>query len=88
MPASIASVNAADQQKSVAPQWPMIRSTAGKTVPMDGDTTAGPRTWPTALLAAGGFLESLDRVMDGTVRSAIALVRPPGHHAERRRAMG
>ncbi|MGB8957811.1 MAG: histone deacetylase, partial [Candidatus Aminicenantales bacterium] len=39
-------------------------------------------------LAAGGFLEALDRVMDGTVRSAIALVRPPGHHAEAARAMG
>jgi len=66
----------------------LIRSTAGKTVPMDADTIAGPKTWPTALLAAGGFLESLDRIMDGTVRSAIALVRPPGHHAEASRAMG
>ncbi len=65
-----------------------VRSTAGKTVPMDADTTAGPKTWPTALLAAGGFLESLDRVMDGTVANALALVRPPGHHAEASRAMG
>jgi len=66
----------------------LIRSTAGKTVPTDGDTTAGPKTWETALLAAGGFLESLDRVMDGTVPNAIALVRPPGHHAEASQAMG
>lgn len=66
----------------------LIRSTAGKTVPMDGDTTAGPKTWPTALLAAGGLLEALDRVMDGSVTNAIALVRPPGHHAEASRAMG
>ena len=66
----------------------LVRSTAGKIVPMDGDTTAGPRTWDTALLAAGGFLESLDRVMDGSVANAIALVRPPGHHAEASRAMG
>jgi len=66
----------------------LVRSTAGKTVPMDGDTVAGPKTWETALLAAGGFLESLDRIMDGTVRNAISLVRPPGHHAEASRAMG
>ena len=66
----------------------LIRSTAGQTVPMDGDTVAGPKTWETALLAAGGFLESVDRVMDGTVRNALALVRPPGHHAEASRAMG
>jgi len=66
----------------------LIRSTAGRTVPMDGDTTAGPRTWPTALLAAGGLLEAVDRIMDGSVRNALALVRPPGHHAEASRAMG
>jgi acetoin utilization deacetylase AcuC-like enzyme len=65
-----------------------IRSTAGKTVPLDMDTTAGPKTWETALLAAGGFLEALDRVMDGSAGNALALVRPPGHHAEASRAMG
>ena len=66
----------------------LIRSTAGKRVAMDADTAAGPKTWETALLAAGGFLEALDRVMDGTVPGAMALVRPPGHHAEASRAMG
>ncbi len=66
----------------------LIRSTAGKTVPLDADTVAGPKTWETSLLAAGGFLESLDRVMDGSVPGAVALVRPPGHHAEASRAMG
>jgi acetoin utilization deacetylase AcuC-like enzyme len=66
----------------------LIRSTAGKMVPLDGDTTAGPKTFDTALLAAGGLLEGLDRIMDGTVGNALALVRPPGHHAEASRAMG
>jgi len=66
----------------------LIRSTAGKTVPIDMDTLAGPRTWETALLATGGLLEAVDRIMDGSVRNAIALVRPPGHHAEASRAMG
>jgi acetoin utilization deacetylase AcuC-like enzyme len=66
----------------------LIRSTAGKTVPLDADTIAGPKTLETALLAAGGFLESLDRIMDGTVQNAFSLVRPPGHHAEASRAMG
>ncbi|MGZ5468349.1 MAG: histone deacetylase family protein [Candidatus Aminicenantales bacterium] len=66
----------------------LVRSTAGKIVPMDADTVAGPKTWLTALLAAGGFLESLDRVMDGTVPDALALVRPPGHHAEASQARG
>ena len=66
----------------------LVRSTSGKTVPMDMDTTAGPKTFATALLAAGGFLEALDRVMEGTVPNALALVRPPGHHAEASQAMG
>jgi acetoin utilization deacetylase AcuC-like enzyme len=66
----------------------LIRSTAGKTVPLDPDTTAGPKTFETARLAAGGFLEALDRIMDGSVGNAFALVRPPGHHAEASRAMG
>ena len=66
----------------------LVRSTAGKTVPMDADTIAGPKTWDTALLAAGGFLQSLDHVMDGSVPNAMALVRPPGHHAEASQAMG
>jgi acetoin utilization deacetylase AcuC-like enzyme len=66
----------------------LIRSTAGQTVAMDMDTVAGPKTWETALLAAGGVLEAVDRIMDGSVRNALALVRPPGHHAEASRAMG
>lgn len=66
----------------------LVRSTAGKTVPLDMDTTAGPRSFETALLAAGGFLRSLDLIMDGTVRNAFALVRPPGHHAEASQARG
>jgi len=66
----------------------LVRSTAGRTVPLDMDTTAGPKTFATALLAAGGFLRSLDLIMDGTVRNAVALVRPPGHHAEASQARG
>ena len=65
-----------------------VRSTAGKIVPLDMDTTAGPKTFDTALLAAGGVLRSLDLIMDGTLRNAFALVRPPGHHAEASRARG
>ena len=34
-----------------------------------------------ARLAAGGAMAAVDAVMTGAVRSAYALVRPPGHHA-------
>jgi acetoin utilization deacetylase AcuC-like enzyme len=39
-------------------------------------------------LAAGGVITALDAVLDGAVDNAYALVRPPGHHAERDRGRG
>jgi len=54
----------------------------------DPDTPTSPATYPTACLAAGGFLALLDAVMAKTVENGFAMVRPPGHHAERDRAMG
>jgi acetoin utilization deacetylase AcuC-like enzyme len=48
---------------------------------LDPDTLAGETTFEAALLAAGAAIEA--------VRSGgFALGRPPGHHAERNRAMG
>lgn len=57
-------------------------------VQLDPDTATCPRTYEVALLAVGGLLEAVDRVLDGKLQNAFALVRPPGHHAERDRAMG
>jgi len=54
----------------------------------DADTPTSPRSYATACLAAGGFLALLDAVMAKRVDNGFAFVRPPGHHAERRRAMG
>ena len=41
-----------------------------------------------ALLAVGGVLAAADAVMEGKVDNAFCAVRPPGHHAERNRALG
>ncbi|MBI4517417.1 MAG: histone deacetylase [Deltaproteobacteria bacterium] len=54
----------------------------------DADTPASPQSYATACLAAGGFLALLEAIMAGQVDNGFALVRPPGHHAERTRAMG
>lgn len=35
-----------------------------------------------------GALQAVEAVMSGSVSSAFAVVRPPGHHAECARAMG
>src|SRR3954463_14665473 len=47
-----------------------------------GDWTPfGRGTFEIASLAVGGCIAAVDAVLDGTVRNAYALVRPPGHHA-------
>jgi acetoin utilization deacetylase AcuC-like enzyme len=66
-----------------------IASTAGRSETLlDPDTGACSDSWDAASRAVGGLLNLLDAVMAGGVRNGFALVRPPGHHAERRRAMG
>lgn len=51
-------------------------------------TPIGTGSYEIALLSAGGALEGLDAVMNGTVSNVYCLVRPPGHHAEKDRARG
>jgi acetoin utilization deacetylase AcuC-like enzyme len=52
-----------------------------------GDTTIDSGSYEGALLAVGGTLAALDRVVTEN-RAAFAIVRPPGHHAEPARGMG
>jgi acetoin utilization deacetylase AcuC-like enzyme len=66
----------------------VIEKTAGRAVKLDPDTYTSPESYEIALLAAGAAVDAVDRVMKGPHRAAMALVRPPGHHAERDRAMG
>jgi acetoin utilization deacetylase AcuC-like enzyme len=65
-----------------------ISETAGRALALDPDTYTSPESQEIALLAAGAAVDAVERVMAGSHRSAMALVRPPGHHAERNRAMG
>jgi acetoin utilization deacetylase AcuC-like enzyme len=67
----------------------LIASTAGKPYyRLDMDTSTCAKSYEAALFAAGGFLELIKAVMEGKLHNGFAMVRPPGHHAERDRAMG
>jgi len=57
-------------------------------VRFDSDTATSAESSDAARLAAGSAVELCDAVLAGDVRNGVALVRPPGHHAERDRAMG
>ncbi len=55
---------------------------AGELTPMGRDS------WEIALLSAGGCVTAAEAVWNRDVDHAYALVRPPGHHAERDRGRG
>jgi acetoin utilization deacetylase AcuC-like enzyme len=57
-------------------------------VALDGDTLMNPFTLQAALRAAGAGVMAVDKVMAGEAENAFCNIRPPGHHAERARAMG
>lgn len=66
-----------------------IESTAGvRCTYLDPDTQACAASYDAAMLAAGGFCRSITMVHSGELNNSFALVRPPGHHAERDQARG
>jgi acetoin utilization deacetylase AcuC-like enzyme len=66
-----------------------LESTAGlEYTYLDPDTQTCAASFEAALLAAGGLCQAIAMVVSGDLRNAFALVRPPGHHAERAQAKG
>jgi acetoin utilization deacetylase AcuC-like enzyme len=55
---------------------------------LDPDTVMSPGTLEAALHAVGAATAAVDAVFQGEVDNAFCALRPPGHHAESRRAMG
>ena len=55
---------------------------------LDPDTAMNTFSYPAALRAAGAVVMGVDLVMAGKAKNVFCNIRPPGHHAERSRAMG
>ena len=61
---------------------------SGERRAVDPDTVACPQTLAAALRSAGAAVAATDAVIDRQLENAFCAVRPPGHHATRRQAMG
>lgn len=55
---------------------------------LEADTVVSAESFNVALAAAGAAAAAVDAVLTGTDPTALALVRPPGHHATPTRSMG
>ncbi|MHA7970035.1 histone deacetylase family protein [Rhizobium sp. CAU 1783] len=55
---------------------------------IEADTYASPQSLKAALTAIGGATAAVDAVMSGEIANAFVAGRPPGHHAEKSKAMG
>ena len=69
-----------EKLKSSSPQHGIVH--------LDPDTAMSPGTWQAALRSAGAGCYAVDLVMRGEANNVFCAVRPPGHHAERGKAMG
>ena len=64
-----------------------IDAVDGRAAMLDPDTFTSPESVAIARLAAGAAVQSVEHAL-ASRETAFALVRPPGHHAERDKAMG
>jgi acetoin utilization deacetylase AcuC-like enzyme len=65
-----------------------IDSVRGRSAQLDEDTAVSPGSVNAAYLAVGAAVDAVSAVCAARDMTAFALVRPPGHHAERDLPMG
>ena len=68
--------------------WVRAQIPASGRAALDADTHASPGSWEAALRGVGGCIAAIDAVLGRQAKNAFVATRPPGHHAEKTRAMG
>ena len=53
-----------------------------------GDTSICDQTWRVASCASGGIINAVQEVVEGRLKNAFCITRPPGHHANTDKGMG
>jgi acetoin utilization deacetylase AcuC-like enzyme len=65
-----------------------VRDYSARAAAFDLDTPTSTGSWEAALHSAGGACAMVEALLAGESRAGFCALRPPGHHAERARAMG
>ena len=68
--------------------WLSQLKPAKEIIKIDQDTFMSPKTLESAKIGVGCLVDAIDNVLKKKYRNAFCLLRPPGHHAEREKAMG
>ncbi|MDE2464657.1 MAG: histone deacetylase family protein [Alphaproteobacteria bacterium] len=87
LPEALARAHTRELVEAILGPW-SVRARQEVYFPIDADTVMSAGTADAARIAAGAVMGAVDLVAAGTARNAFCAVRPPGHHAERARAMG
>ncbi len=84
-PADYKTLNLIHNQETIK----AAEKTAGKTFEvLDQDTITSSASYDAAKYAAGAVIKGIDMLCSNDADNGFALVRPPGHHAERDKSMG
>ncbi len=66
-----------------------VAETAGKIFDsLDPDTKTSPDSYAAAMLAVGALTTGIDLLQNKDIDNGFAMIRPPGHHAEKKQSMG
>ena len=68
--------------------WLSQLKPAKEIIKIDQDTFMSPKTLESAKIGVGCLVDAIDNVLEKKYKNAFCLLRPPGHHAEREKAMG